>query len=161
MKVVKPLLKIITNSSEETMEFGEKIAKILKPNSVVALSGQLGSGKTTLVKGIAAGLGIPREQVISPSFTLIREYQGKKLALFHCDLYRLDNLDQIAFLGLDDYFNQGGVLVIEWAKKAAGLLPEDFINIEINRMSREKRTFRISAVGEICQRMIGKLKVAS
>ena len=136
-----------THSAEETIAFGKRFAKILKPNFVVALSGQLGSGKTTFVKGIADGLGIDSEYVVSPSFTLIREYEGRDMDLFHCDLYRLENIQQIALLGLDDYLTQDGVLILEWAKKAGALLPDDHIAIEISVMAKEKRKFKISTKG--------------
>ncbi|MCP4648986.1 MAG: tRNA (adenosine(37)-N6)-threonylcarbamoyltransferase complex ATPase subunit type 1 TsaE [PVC group bacterium] len=152
------MLIIKTNSAEETIALGGKISRVLKPDSVIALSGNLGSGKTTLVKGIAEGLGIDRKNVISPSFTLIREYQSKRMNLFHCDLYRLDDLQQISFLGLDDYFSREGVLVIEWAKKAEGLLPDDHLNIDISPVSESKRKFKFSAKGKTYKKMINRIK---
>ena len=102
-----------TNNPAQTERFGAFLSRCLPLNSVVALSGQLGSGKTTLVKGIARGMGIKPEEVNSPSFVLMREYSGKDRILFHCDLYRLEGMSQIAFLGLEDYFSRNGVLVIE------------------------------------------------
>lgn len=139
---------IITNNAEETISFGREFSKILKANFVVALSGQLGSGKTTFVKGIAEGMGIDSRDVTSPSFTLIREYEGRKIDLFHCDLYRLENIQHIALLGLDDYTTQNGVLILEWAKKAGDLLPEEHICVEIKVKGKQKRSFKISTVGQ-------------
>ena len=122
---------VITSSSEETKAFGKKLAACLKPGSILALSGELGAGKTTLVQGIAQGLGVT-DYVASPSFTLINEYHGK-LPLFHIDLYRLENLAEIDDLGLEEYFDRPGTITIEWAEKMKKLLPDQtkWIKIEV------------------------------
>lgn len=151
-------INIITDSAEKTISFGRRIAPLLKNNCVIALSGNLGSGKTTLVKGIAQGLGIDPWQVNSPSFVLIREYRGKENSLFHCDLYRLEAGKQIVFLGLEDYFSQEGVLVIEWAKKAGKLLPVEYLNIDIDFLSKHKRRFKISAKGKSYSAVVKKIE---
>ena len=100
------------------------------PNDVIALTGDLGAGKTTLIQGIAAGAGV-KDYVTSPTFIIINEYQGK-LPFYHVDLYRLDNIEQIEELGIEEYFNKGGICVIEWAEKLDGLLPPnaEWITIE-------------------------------
>jgi len=102
----------------------------LLPNDVIALTGDLGAGKTTLIQGIAAGAGV-KDYVTSPTFIIINEYQGK-LPFYHVDLYRLDNIEQIEELGIEEYFNKGGICVIEWAEKLDGLLPPnaEWITIE-------------------------------
>jgi len=152
------MFKKTTNNTEQTIAFGKRLSVVLKPNTVIALSGDLGSGKTTLVKGIAQGLEIDPRQVNSPSFVLIKEYSGKKIPLFHCDLYRLEGIEQIAFLGLDDYFTQKGIFVIEWAKKAQDLLPDEYLDVNIKFVSRKRREFALSAKGKSYKEILNKLK---
>lgn len=120
-----------TRSIEETIKLGKEIGNKLRSHDVLALTGPLGAGKTTLIQGIAKGLKV-KDYVASPSFTLINEYKGK-IPLYHIDLYRLDNSDQIKDLGIDEYFDKEGVVVIEWAEKIHELLPENTqrINIEV------------------------------
>lgn len=153
------MINLITYTPEQTIALGKKIAKFLKPGDVIALSGDLGTGKTTLVKGIAQGLGINKKEVNSPSYVLIREYTGKKIDLFHCDLYRLNNVEQISFLGIEDYFDRRGVFVIEWAKRAGDLLPDQYFDITITLLGEKKRGFKLKACGIKYQRLIDKLKV--
>lgn len=120
-----------TTSAGKTKEFGKKIAKSLNNHDVIALSGELGAGKTTLIQGIAEGLGVT-DYVTSPSFTLINEYNGR-FPIFHIDLYRLEKLEQIEDLGLEDYFEKDGIVIIEWAERMKELLPKntEWIRIEI------------------------------
>ncbi|HEV7866492.1 MAG TPA: tRNA (adenosine(37)-N6)-threonylcarbamoyltransferase complex ATPase subunit type 1 TsaE [Chthoniobacteraceae bacterium] len=114
---------IILPDAAATIAFGRSYAAGLVPGSVVALCGDLGAGKTHFVKGMAAGLGAAAD-VTSPTFTLIHEYLGGRLPLFHFDLYRLDSADELLRIGFDDYLDAGGVLVLEWADKFPTLLPE-------------------------------------
>jgi tRNA threonylcarbamoyladenosine biosynthesis protein TsaE len=118
---------IVSRNAEQTIELGKKIAEKLTKGSVVALHGPLGSGKTTLVKGIAAGLGI-EESVTSPSFTLISEYEGR-LRLYHMDLYRIDSIDEFELLGAEELMYDEGVTIIEWAEKIEEILPENRIGV--------------------------------
>ena len=113
---------ITSHSPEETFAHGRALAATLRPGDVLALDGGLGAGKTQFVKGLAAGLGCTGE-VTSPTFTLVHEYTGGRLPLFHLDLYRLETEDEVLQLGLDDYLGEGGVLAIEWAGKFPALLP--------------------------------------
>lgn len=115
----------------ETKSLGENLARDLKPGDIIALSGPLGAGKTTLIQGLAAGLKV-KDYITSPSFILINEYDGR-LPLYHIDLYRLENLKQIEELGIDEYFEKGGITIIEWAEKMKELLPPKTkkINIEV------------------------------
>jgi tRNA threonylcarbamoyladenosine biosynthesis protein TsaE len=106
----------VTGSEAETANVGRKLANTLRAGAVVLLSGELGSGKTAFVRGLAEGLGIPPEYVSSPTFTLIQEYRGGRLPLFHVDLYRLEDPREIDDLGLDEIACDG-VLAIEWAEK--------------------------------------------
>jgi tRNA threonylcarbamoyladenosine biosynthesis protein TsaE len=113
----------ISRSAADTFAFGRELARQLKPGDVVALTGDLGAGKTVLVKGIADGLGV-EQPVTSPTFTIIHEYRGGRLPLAHVDLYRLDNVEQALAIGIEDYLGGEAVTVIEWAEKIAPLLPE-------------------------------------
>jgi tRNA threonylcarbamoyladenosine biosynthesis protein TsaE len=109
------------------------------------MAGQLGAGKTCLTQGIAWGLDI-REYTASPTFVLVRELYGQ-LPLYHIDLYRLDNLEEIADLGLDDYFYGRGVSVVEWADKAPGLLPPEHLKIDIEYLGENRRRLQLTAHG--------------
>jgi tRNA threonylcarbamoyladenosine biosynthesis protein TsaE len=113
---------ITSHSPAETFAFGQTVAAALQSGDVLALSGDLGAGKTHFVKGLAAGLGITTG-VTSPTFTLIHEYPGGRLALYHLDLYRLETADELTRIGFDDYLDAEGVLAIEWAEKFPELLP--------------------------------------
>lgn len=114
---------IISRSAEETFELGKELAAMVSPGDVVVLCGDLGAGKTHLVKGIAAGLGVSAE-VTSPTFTLIHEYPGRELTLYHIDLYRLENPKEALAIGLDDYLHSEGVTVVEWGDKFPELMPQ-------------------------------------
>jgi tRNA threonylcarbamoyladenosine biosynthesis protein TsaE len=113
---------IISHSPAETFALGTEIAGAFRGGEVLALDGDLGAGKTQFVKGLAAGLGCDGE-VTSPTFTLLHEYTGGRLPLFHFDFYRLESDDEALRLGLDDYLAAGGVIAIEWAGKFPSLLP--------------------------------------
>jgi len=118
---------VITDSVDATQALARRLAPTLQPGSVLALHGDLGSGKTCFVTGIARALDIPAA-ITSPTFTMINEYAGT-LGLCHMDLYRISNPDELFTLGLDDYFDSGGITVIEWAERAGDLLPEDTVHI--------------------------------
>ena len=134
---------IETRSVEETIAFGQRLAADLQRGDVLALSGELGAGKTALVKGIARGLGITQE-VTSPTFTLIHEYGGGRLSLFHVDLYRLDSIGQALAIGIEDYLNGSGVTVVEWAEKIESLLPERTRRIRIQSLGDNGRRIEVS-----------------
>ncbi len=133
-------MNFTTANAEETIKLGEKIAKRLKPGDLVALSGELGAGKTTLVKGIAKGLGVKNYRYVnSPSFVLVKEYKGK-IPLFHFDIYRLNNLKDIEDIGYEDYLARDGVIVIEWSSKMARILPKRHLDVALKIKSPGKRT---------------------
>ncbi len=134
---------VTTHSADETIEFGRRLGAALRPNDVIALTGQLGAGKTTLIQGIAAGLGV-RDYVTSPTFIIINEYEGR-LPLYHIDLYRLDEGLAIADLGIEEYFTRGGVCVIEWAERLGGLLPPGAEKIELEVVSEQERKICVSS----------------
>lgn len=112
----------ISNSSEETESFGRQIAGNAKPGDVLALTGELGSGKTVFVKGLCAALGC-NAAVTSPTFTLIHEYSGGLLPIYHFDFFRVEDRQSAARLGLDDYFFGDGISVVEWADRFPDLIP--------------------------------------
>ena len=123
--------KIFIKDENETKKFGEDLAKQLKAGDVIALIGELGTGKTALTKYIARGLGIPCE-VTSPTFTIINEYKSGRLPLYHFDVYRLAKADEMYELGYEEYFYGGGVTVVEWADKIEKLLPKGSITIRMS-----------------------------
>jgi tRNA threonylcarbamoyladenosine biosynthesis protein TsaE len=130
---------MITNSAKETMLIAEKLAKTLRPGDMIALSGDLGSGKTTFTKGIGKGLGVKdSKRINSPTFVLIKEYSGK-IPLYHLDLYRLDALKEIENLAVEEYIYGTGVTVIEWAEKIKCLLPEKRILVKFKVKGDTKR----------------------
>ncbi len=133
---------VTTRSAEETVEFGRRLGSVLRPNDVIALTGQLGAGKTTLIQGLAAGLGV-RDYVTSPTFIIINEYTGR-LPLYHIDLYRLDEGLAVADLGLEEYFSRGGVCVIEWAERLGALLPPGAERVELGIVSESERKISLS-----------------
>ena len=117
------MASIISHSPQETYELGRQCAATLRRGDVLALAGDLGAGKTQFTKGLADGLGVESD-VTSPTFTLIHEYPGGRLPLFHIDLYRLEEEDEVLGIGLDEYLDGDGVTVIEWADKFAALMPK-------------------------------------
>lgn len=130
---------MLTNSAEETIAAGEKLARTLKPGDVVALSGELGSGKTTFTKGIGKGLGVKDARHInSPTFVLIKEYDGK-VPLYHLDLYRLDNIKDIENIGVEEYIYGDGIAVIEWSEKIKEILPKRHIWVRFKIKAENKR----------------------
>lgn len=125
------LTETITNSAEETIAFGRSLAAELSPPLVVLLRGDLGAGKTTLVKGIAEGFEAARaEDVTSPTFTLIHEYRGARAILYHIDLYRVDTQRELETLGLEDLFAPNCILLIEWGDKFPGLRFDQEVRLE-------------------------------
>jgi len=136
--------QIISHSAEDTISFGEGIAKSLKKGSVITLHGPLGSGKTTIVKGIARGLGI-EETITSPSFTLISEYEGS-CHLYHMDLYRIDGIDEFEMLGVEELMYGQGITLIEWAEKIKDLLPHDRISISFKIGPEDDRTITVEGL---------------
>jgi tRNA threonylcarbamoyladenosine biosynthesis protein TsaE len=128
----------VTHSEEETIELGRRIARELPARAVVLLIGNLGAGKTTLAKGILSGLGVAEpDDVASPTFTLIHEYGGGRA--YHVDLYRLDRLEQVATLGLDEIFDREAVVLIEWGERFPQLLPPDAIRLHLRALEGDSR----------------------
>lgn len=138
-------MRIISKSDNDTVNTGKRLGMILAGGDAVALSGPLGSGKTWLTKGIGIGLGVDPDEVISsPSFSLVNEYEGRCL-LYHIDLYRLDKQNDITLLGLDDYFHERSVVVVEWAERSPGLFPSGFIKVKIEILDDNMRAIEIDS----------------
>ena len=126
---------VISHSSGETFNIAKKFAQQLEPGAVVTFYGDLGSGKTTFVKGICKTFEV-RDNVSSPTFTLINEYSGR-LPIYHFDFYRIENLHEIWQLGCEEYFQGDGICLIEWAEKVEELLPEKRIEIRLQHVAPE------------------------
>ena len=136
--------EIVTRSAEETIALGRTLAGLLRPPKLVLLRGDLGAGKTTLVKGIAAAFQAAEEEdVTSPTFTLVHEYRGAGANLYHIDLYRVDTARELETLGLDDLRAEGGILLIEWGEKFPRLQRERDLEISLERDGETGRRIRI------------------
>ena len=139
-------MEIRLNGLEETKEFGIKLGQILAGGDIVCLNGDLGAGKTTLTKSIGLGLGVS-DYITSPTFTLINEYRGR-LPVYHFDVYRLENVDELYDLGFDEYFYGKGVSIIEWAEKIEKLLPKERIVLNIEKgIDIDERRINITGYG--------------
>jgi tRNA threonylcarbamoyladenosine biosynthesis protein TsaE len=149
---------IQTRSTLETIRIGKRIGRLLKVGDVVALVGELGAGKTQLIKGLAAGVGIGNPTYISsPSFTLINEYPGK-IPFYHIDLFRLEREKEAEELGLEDYFQGGGITAIEWADKIPSLLPKEMLLIHIVYTGKNTRSIEIRGKGKRYQKILEGLQ---
>jgi tRNA threonylcarbamoyladenosine biosynthesis protein TsaE len=139
------LREITTRSAEETIAFGRTLAELLAPPKIELLRGDLGAGKTTLVKGIAAAFeAAAEEDVTSPTFTLVHEYRGPRADLYHIDLYRVDTLRELETLGLDDLRSDNSILLIEWGEKFARLVRERDVEIVLEREGENVRRVRLN-----------------
>ena len=146
--------KVITKDEFETIQLAQNFESEKFPNMIICLDGELGSGKTVFTKGIANALGID-ETITSPTFTIIKEYNGE-LPLYHMDVYRLDgNTDGV---GIEEYFNKGGVVIIEWASTIKDILPEERLDIKIKVIDENKRMIILKPYGkkyeELCEAVL-------
>jgi tRNA threonylcarbamoyladenosine biosynthesis protein TsaE len=136
--------EVITHSAEETIALGRSLAPILTPPKLVLLRGNLGAGKTTLVKGIARAFDAAQEDdVTSPTFTLIHEYRGPQVHVYHIDLYRIDTPRQLETLGLDDLIAENSILLLEWGEKFQRFINERDVEIQIEHQGEDERRVRI------------------
>lgn len=150
---------LISHSPEETVCLGEFLGKYLTNGSIIALSGELGSGKTCLTQGIARGLQVPKNlYVTSPSYTLVNEYPGR-LRLFHADLYRIENIVELDEIGLDEIMGRHDVIVIEWAEKMIEMLPKERLFILISIVDHHTRDLRLTGCGQNAVDLIDKCLV--
>ncbi len=135
--------EIITESEQATRQLAETYAEELQPGDVVCLKGPLGAGKTQFVKGVASYFGIDPQNVLSPTFTLIHEYEGR-IPIYHFDCYRMENPEEVLEIGAEEYFYGEGVSIIEWPEKILPFIPEHCYWIEIVSMGPQKRKFIFS-----------------
>lgn len=149
-------MKIISDSEQKTCDLGYKLGTLLKKGDVVCLTGDLGAGKTALSKAVAKGLEV-KECVTSPTFTIIHEYEGR-LPLYHFDVYRIGEIEEMEDLGYEEYFYGEGVCLIEWASKIEELIPKEHLWIDIKRIDENTRELEIYGANNRFQEMIEELK---
>ncbi|MFH1655458.1 MAG: tRNA (adenosine(37)-N6)-threonylcarbamoyltransferase complex ATPase subunit type 1 TsaE [Candidatus Omnitrophota bacterium] len=149
-------MQIITKNAQQTINFGKRIAKLFKKGDVIALFGNLGAGKTTLVKGIAKGFGLSQNSVNSPSFVLLKAYKGK-MPLYHFDFYRIKNPDEAHNIGLEEFLFSDGVSVIEWAERIRKFLPEECLHIEFKFINENQRKIKLTGKNKYYKDLIKRL----
>jgi tRNA threonylcarbamoyladenosine biosynthesis protein TsaE len=133
-----------THSQEETIALGRTLAASLAPPKLVVLRGELGAGKTTLIKGITEGFrAASEEDVTSPTFTLVHEYRGPEAVVYHIDLYRVDTARELETLGIDDLISENSVLLIEWGEKFARFVRERDVEIALERLGENERRIKV------------------
>ena len=139
-------MEFLTHSVEETEALGEKLGQVLLGGEILAYRGDLGAGKTAFTRGLARGLGIC-DRVTSPTYTIVNEYEGGRLPLFHFDMYRLDSADDLFDIGWEDYLLRGGVCAVEWSENVPEAM-EDAITVEIRKLSEDERQIIIEGGGD-------------
>ncbi len=146
-----------TSSTSETIRIGKRLGRLLQPGDVVALVGDLGTGKTQFIKGLAEGVGVGKATYVSsPSFTLINEYPGRT-PLYHIDLFRLESEKEAEGLGLEEYVRGNGITAIEWADKISSLLPEELLWVKIHYTGEHTRSLEILGKGDRYQKLVEEL----
>jgi tRNA threonylcarbamoyladenosine biosynthesis protein TsaE len=149
--------KITSHTPQETEQLGSLVGSMLAKGDIIALSGELGTGKTTLVRGMARGIGLKEGEVASPSFTLVNEYEGP-LRLFHIDLYRLEDEKELIGIDYEEYLKADGVVVIEWANRIPQAVPHDALWITLRYLGTERREIVLQARGDRYKMMIEELQ---
>ena len=156
-------IEILSKSSQATIDLGKKFSKILKGGDIIIFSGELGGGKTTFISGLADGLGI-KENLSSPSFTILNQYNAGKLKFVHIDFYRLDGIDEFDNIGLDDHiYDDSAILCIEWGEKIKQYIKKDFLTISFNYIiededSMNRRIIRFSSSNNYWDKKLNILK---
>ena len=145
-------------NEQETDQLGRKLADALPAASVVALIGTLGAGKTRLVQAVATAVGVPADEVTSPTFVLVNEYLGGRLPIYHFDTYRLRDEDEFLELGPEEYFDGSGITFVEWADRVITCLPADYLTIRIVVVSETRREFVMSSNSAAYEPVIDKLR---
>jgi tRNA threonylcarbamoyladenosine biosynthesis protein TsaE len=160
--VVSPILDehtvdLVSHSADQTRRLGSRLGELLDGGEVICLTGDLGTGKTCLVQGIGAGLGVV-DRITSPTFTLINEYRGGRLTLYHVDLYRIVDAKAALAFGLDDYLYGEGVCAIEWAARVQEVWPEELLLISLRHIDETKRGVTLRAFGPRYKRLLAQFK---
>ena len=139
------VVEVCSRSPRQTRDIGRILGFMLRGGEIIGLCGPLGAGKTQLAKGLALGLGVPADEpIVSPTFVLMREYAGR-LRFYHCDVYRLQTVDELDTLGLEEMLGEGdGVVAIEWADRFPGAFSTDLINVDLEHESDSSRSLRIT-----------------
>lgn len=148
-------MELITNSPRQTGDLARYLGEIAQPGTLLVLDGPLGAGKTSFVQGLAQGLGITGI-VNSPTFNIVKEYNGR-LPLYHFDLYRLEDGEELWELGLDEYLNSGGVCALEWGERAQGLLPNERLHIRLENRGESMRSLFFTPVGSMHKSLVEEL----
>jgi len=147
---------LVSSSAKQTQRLGRHLGSLAQAGDVFLLIGGLGAGKTCLTQGIALGLGV-EDAATSPSFVVVNQYKGR-LPLYHIDLYRLDRIEEVIDLGLDDYLFGKGVCVVEWANKAQGVLPQEHLLIEISIITDSSRSLFLNPRSERYEALLSQLE---
>jgi tRNA threonylcarbamoyladenosine biosynthesis protein TsaE len=150
-------LDLLLSSPDKTESFGYAIGQVLRGGEVLALIGELGAGKTALVRGVVAGLGVPAASVTSPTFLLVHEYQGR-LPVIHIDLYRLQTAEEAESIGLSDYLTDDAAVAIEWADRFPQLLPDDRLEVRLAHRTRTTRRALVEARGSRSRSLLARIK---
>jgi len=155
------VLDIISHNVAQTIRLGQRLGELLRPGDLILLLGDFGTGKTHLIKGIAQGLG-STDMVNSPSFVLINEYragpQHGRMPIFHADLYRIEDADELVGIGLEEAWDGDGVCLIEWAEQAGERIPSEHLAIHLQHLAETKRTLRLVPHGARYQSLVAEFK---
>jgi tRNA threonylcarbamoyladenosine biosynthesis protein TsaE len=149
----------LSGSPAATLRFGRRLGERITAGSVIALIGELGCGKTLFTRGLCAGLGVPENEVNSPTFAFVNEYRGR-FPVYHIDLYRIDDIESGFEIGMLDYLAraESGAIVLEWAEKVLALLPEDYLQVKFEVLSAQRRRLELAVSGERSGALIKGLK---
>lgn len=147
---------IYLKNEEMTYKFGKKLGKLLGGNDVVTLNGDLGAGKTTMTKAIAEEIGVD-EPITSPTFTIVQEYEDGRLPLYHFDVYRIADPEEMYYIGFDEYLSKGGIVIIEWAGIINDVLPRERLDIELHYSDDGGRVAILTAYGKRYENIIEEL----
>ncbi len=150
---------ITTHSPAETQAIGERLARLCKGGEIICLSGDLGAGKTTFVKGLARGLKIDEKMVNSPTFVIMNLYDQGRLPLYHFDFYRFEKQEEIGGVGYDEFLYGSGVAVIEWSERFGTLMPPENLTIHLGHAGEKERMLKITPYGKRYQDLAGQLKL--
>jgi tRNA threonylcarbamoyladenosine biosynthesis protein TsaE len=146
------------HNEQDTDRLGAALAAVLPPGTVVGLIGTLGAGKTRLVQAVAAAMGVPRENVTSPTFVLVNEYKGGRLPIYHFDTYRLNDDDEFLNLGPDEYFDSDGLTFVEWADRVTGLLPVERIDVTLDVTEESSRLISIRSTSPATDELANRIR---